>query len=226
MEAQGVRYRQPAGVSLAVSSGIDWFELDGHVDYGDQRLELPALLAAAQRGDAFVTLGDGSMGLLPEEWLRKHGALARLGLKEGGRLRFRSSHVALLDAMLAAQPAVTVDEVFARARLELQAFDGISPINPPSSFAGTLRSYQRTGLGWLVFLRRFGFGGCLADDMGLGKTVMVLALLTWCRAHADTRGPALVVAPRSLVFNWRQEAARFAPGLRVLDTPARSCSHA
>ena len=219
VEAKGVRYRHPAGVSLAVSSGIDWFDLEGHVDYGDRRVELPALLAAAKRGDAFITLDDGTMGLLPEEWLRKHGALVRLGSNDGGRLRFKSSHVALLDALLAAQPAASFDEVFGRARQQLQAFDGIAALDPPSAFAGTLRHYQREGLGWLVFLRRFGFGGCLADDMGLGKTVMVLALLDWCRwQRADEKEvPALVVAPRSLVFNWRQEAARFTPHLRVLD---------
>jgi SNF2 family DNA or RNA helicase len=217
VEAKGIRYRSPTNVSIAVSSGIDWFELDGHVDYGGQHLAIPALLAAAQRGDAFVELGDGSMGLLPDDWLRKHGALARLGSNEGGRLRFNSSHVALLDAMLAAQPEASCDEVFARARQELHAFDGIAPVDPPASFAGTLRTYQREGLGWLVFLRRFGFGGCLADDMGLGKTVMVLALLAWCRAQRNESSPALVVAPRSLVFNWRQEAARFTPDIRVLD---------
>ena len=73
------------------------------------------------------------------------------------------------------------------------------------------------------FLQRFGFGGCLADDMGLGKTVQVLALLE-SRARARGRatakrppGPSLVVVPRSLVFNWKQEAARFTPELRVLD---------
>src|SRR5213592_3934174 len=77
------------------------------------------------------------------------------------------------------------------------------------------RSYQRDGLGWLHFLRRLGFGGCLADDMGLGKTVQVLALLAARRAEG--KGPSLVVMPRSLVFNWKDEARRFAPGLRVLD---------
>ena len=89
---------------------------------------------------------------------------------------------------------------------------------------GTLRPYQRDGLGWLHFLARFGFGGCLADDMGLGKTVMVLALLEARRerraqlsAGPDRPGPSLSVVPRSLVFNWKQEAARFTPKLRILD---------
>src|SRR5262249_11999156 len=118
----------------------------------------------------------------------------------------------------AAQPETSWDETFARARNELAAFDGIRPVDPPAIFTGMLRGYQREGLGWLLFLQRFGFGGCLADDMGLGKTVMVLALLATRRATADSdRLPALVVAPRSVIFNWRQEAARFTPALRVLE---------
>ena len=92
------------------------------------------------------------------------------------------------------------------------------PADPPPGFHGQLRPYQREGLGWLLFLERFGFGGCLADDMGLGKTVQVLALLhTRCRRRADRTGPSLVVAPRSLIFNWRREAERFTPNLNVLD---------
>ena len=78
-----------------------------------------------------------------------------------------------------------------------------------------MRGYQREGLGWLRFLQAFGFGGCLADDMGLGKTVQVLALLAGRVAEQPGR-PSLVVVPKSLVFNWAEEAARFAPGLRVL----------
>jgi SNF2 family DNA or RNA helicase len=231
VEAKGVTYRQPAATSLRVTSGIDWFDLEGHADYGNQQVALPELLAALRRGDGFVTLDDGTMGLLPEAWLQKQGMLASFASPDGDRLRFKASQVALLDALLAERPEATCDEAFARARAELQAFDGIAPLDPPSSFTGTLRGYQREGLGWLLFLQRFGFGGCLADDMGLGKTIMVLAALTHAQESAGAASskakalsvptaahrPSLVVAPRSLVFNWRNEAARFAPGLRVLE---------
>src|SRR5438552_12069435 len=98
-------------------------------------------------------------------------------------------------------------------RRELETFDGIQPADPSPAFTGTLRDYQRGGLAWLRFLRRFQLGGCLADDMGLGKTIQVLALLD----SIERCGPALVVVPRSLIFNWKQEAARFTPRLRVLD---------
>jgi SNF2 family DNA or RNA helicase len=114
---------------------------------------------------------------------------------------------------------VRVDEAFARARAELAQFSGVRPLEAPSTFRGRLRDYQREALGWFEFLRQFGFGGCLADDMGLGKTVMVLALLE-SRRVAGLEGrlrTSVVVMPRSLVFNWLDEAARFAPELSILD---------
>ncbi|MGZ8246980.1 DEAD/DEAH box helicase, partial [Methylomagnum sp.] len=85
---------------------------------------------------------------------------------------------------------------------------------PPDGFQGVLRPYQQRGFSWLQFLRHWGLGACLADDMGLGKTVQVLALLQRDR-EAGERKPVLLVCPTSLVENWRREAARFAPSLRV-----------
>ena len=135
-------------------------------------------------------------------------------------LRYKPSQVALLDALLDTVPDADVDETFARARDELRTFDRIGPVDPSPTFVGTLREYQREGLGWLHFLRRFQLGGCLADDMGLGKTVQVLALLDsrrTARAAGEPARPSIVVVPRSLVFNWIREAERFTPNLRVLD---------
>ena len=222
LEAEGRLYRQPGAITLDVRSGIDWFELHGGVDFDGLRADLPALLAAARRGDNVVTLGDGTFGLLPTEWLARSGRLAAMGTPDGDHLRFATTQAALLDAWLEAEPAVTSDEAFTRARRELAHFDGIAADDPPATFRAALRDYQRDALGWFAFLRRFGFGGCLADEMGLGKTVMVLAVLEARRVERDGRPgpPSLVVVPRSLVFNWRQEAARFAPALRVLDFTA------
>ncbi len=215
VEAEGKVFRRPGEFNLSVSSGIDWFDLEGGVNFDGQVASLPDLLAALRRGDNAVQLGDGTFGLLPEEWLKKYGQLAGLGKAEEGKLRFRRSQVGLLDALLAAQPEISFDETFARFRDELNQFGGIEPVDAPAGFVGELRGYQREGLGWLGFLQRFGFGGCLADDMGLGKTIQVLALLESRREqHA---GPSLVVVPRSLVFNWKAEAARFTPQLKVLD---------
>jgi non-specific serine/threonine protein kinase len=87
-------------------------------------------------------------------------------------------------------------------------------------FAGdlhaVLRPYQETGVRWLHFLASLGLGGCLADDMGLGKTIQTLALLLWLKREDAGAGPSLLVAPASLLANWRDEARRFAPSLRLL----------
>lgn len=219
VEAEGKIYRAAGKFNMQVRSGIDWFELHGGVEFGDRVAHLPELLAAVRRGENRVELGDGTFGLLPQEWLKQYGLLAGLGAAHEDHLRFTRTQVGLLDALLATQPEVQCDALFARARDELRSFAGIQPAEPPAGFEGELRPYQKEGLGWLNFLRRFGFGGCLADDMGLGKTVQVLALLEGRRAlrGKPRKSPSLVVVPKSLIFNWQQEAARFAPRLRVLD---------
>jgi hypothetical protein len=86
------------------------------------------------------------------------------------------------------------------------------PITKPEGFRGELRSYQAQALAWMGFLDAAGLGGCLALDMGLGKTPTTLAHL----ARTASGGPALVIAPPAVVGNWAAEAAKFAPGLRVV----------
>jgi len=218
VEAEGKLYRNVGSSTLSVSSGIDWFELHGSVSFGDGlEVKLPTLLAALRKGETMVELGDGSFGLMPQEWLEKYGLLTSLGEVEGDHVRFKQTQTGVLDALLAARPEITCDETFARVRREWQNFKGIKPVKEPGGFVGELRDYQREGLGWFEFLQRFKFGGCLADDMGLGKTVQVLALLEARRNGQNKNAkPSLVVVPRSLIFNWEQEAERFTPKLRVL----------
>jgi len=220
VEAQGRRIRTGGLLSFKVASQIDWFELDGTFDFEGVHASLPAVLEALQRGDSLVMLDDGTQGMLPEEWLARYAPLARLGQIEGDTVRFSQSQAAILDALLATQPAVDLDAHFIEVRDRLRTFKGVLPQTEPSSFQGTLRVYQREGLGWFHFLREFHFGGCLADDMGLGKTIQVLALLEEFRLRRqpdDPIRPALVVVPRSLVHNWVEEANRFTPHLKVLD---------
>ncbi|MEE9212628.1 MAG: DEAD/DEAH box helicase [Phycisphaeraceae bacterium] len=230
--------RNPGTPSFSVTSGVDWFELRGGIRYqagdSEQVISLPEILAAARSGQAMITLSDGSKGLLPQQWLQQHGLITALGKVQGDHIRFKTSQAAILDALLARQQQIDVDAQFALARQRLREFDGVDPLDPSATFCGTLRHYQRDGLGWLVFLRRFGMGGILADDMGLGKTVQVLAMLDThygqnraledrrpvdegeTGANTDRPGhPTLIVVPRSVVFNWIDEAKRFAPNLRV-----------
>ncbi|MET0500111.1 MAG: SNF2-related protein [Candidatus Binatia bacterium] len=222
VEAEGKLYRTPSAIRIEVNSGVDWFEVDGGARFGDATVTLPKLLRALKHGEQTVRLDDGTLGILPEEWIKKYGLLAGLGSVEGNHLRFTRQQVGLLDALLASEPEVSADAIFEQARRELQSFAGVTAADAPEEFSGRLRDYQREGLGWLGFLQQFGFGGCLADDMGLGKTVQVLALLESrralrARAGISWPGPSLVVVPRSLVFHWKKEALQFAPKLRLLD---------
>ena len=224
VEAEGLKIRTAREFSFSVTTGVDWFDLESSIDFGQATASLPELLAAVQRGEHYVTLDDGSRGMLPLEWLERIGPLADLAsVAEGDRLRFQPSQAMLLDAMLAEQQgaiSLKVDLQFAKLRKRLESFAGVEPAKPPRGFRGELRPYQQQGLGWLKFLQELSLGGCLADDMGLGKTVQVLALLLARRQRRRKQGEpgtSLVVAPKSLVVNWQLEAERFAPTLKVLD---------
>ena len=217
VEAAGKRYRAAGRLRASVASGIDWFGVSGGVEFDGELAPLPELLRAVRAGTRTVRLGDGSLGLLPEEVLRSWGLLAALGQVQDGELRLDKHQGWLIDALLAGKRGVDFDEAFRAYRERLQGFTGVGTAREPETFQGELREYQREGLAWLHFLRDFGCGGCLADDMGLGKTVQVLAMLEERRIDGVERPPALVVAPRSVVFNWIDEAARFTPQLRLLD---------
>jgi superfamily II DNA or RNA helicase len=91
------------------------------------------------------------------------------------------------------------------------------PLPAPPGFAGQLRPYQERGLGWLAFLHRFDQGACLADDMGLGKTIQLLAFLQHLKAEEELKRPVLLVAPTSVLTNWKREAAAFTPDLTVTE---------
>lgn len=217
VHADGKEVRQPAAVKFHVRSGIDWFELTADVDFNGKKANFPELLAALTRGDQTIRLDDGSLGILPEEWLQQYGILAGLGSTDEEGLRFSAAQIGLVDALLSAQDHVEFDDRYLELKAKLTSFDGIEQRPEPENFHGQLRPYQREGLGWLHFLQDYGFGGCLADDMGLGKTVQMLALFQERRHSRPRQLPSLVIVPKSLMFNWVQEIQKFAPELTFME---------
>ena len=166
-----------------------------------------------------IKLPDGSRALVPTEIDPKLARLVDMGDTEGDTVQFRSCQALLIDALLGERERVSTDGDYRKLRDRLRQFDGIKPAREPRGFQGRLREYQKLGLGWLIALQKMGLGGCLADDMGLGKTIQVLALLQHRKLgrRSGKRLPSLVVVPKSLVFNWIDEAARFTPRLKVLN---------
>ncbi|HYU14802.1 MAG TPA: SNF2-related protein, partial [Candidatus Acidoferrum sp.] len=219
VEAQGARVRRAGSASLAVRSAIDWFELEGDIDFEGVATELPELLRALRSSSGLVPLGDGTVGVVPEAWLARFGLLSQLGRESGDAIRFPRAQAALLDALLEREKTARLDAPFRELRRRLRAHAEVKARPAPRAFHGELRAYQEYGLGWLRFLEGLDLGGCLADDMGLGKTVQVLAHLAGrCerrRRAGEARRPSLVVVPRTLLFNWEAEAARFTPAMRV-----------
>ena len=215
VHGEGRAFTASTGSSARVTTGVDWFGVAGEVSFDGQEVELPEILRAARSGRSWVRLGDGRLGILPTDWLERWGWL-ELGEQGGDQgVRFPRQQAWLLDALLAERRDVAVDAGFRALRKKLRAFDVARSLREPRGLRAELRAYQREGLGWLDSLTGLGLGGCLADDMGLGKTVQVLALLerrrSVRRGPGDGRRPSLVVAPRSVLFNWVDEARRFAP---------------
>jgi superfamily II DNA or RNA helicase len=213
VEIDSAKVRVADDFDVEISSGIDWFDLNVSASFDDMQVKLPELLAAADGNRSLLRLSDGSFGIMPSTWMESLAPALELGKREGNAVRFRPSQALLIDALLKSNTR-NVDTAFADLR---QRIAGASPEprQEPATLMTELRPYQRAGLGWLEFLRTTGLGGCLADDMGLGKTVQTLAMLEELRASGN-RGPSLVVAPKSLLFNWAAEARRFTPQLRVM----------
>jgi non-specific serine/threonine protein kinase len=206
-------------MSLRVSSGVDWFDVKTIVEFGGVEATWKDLRRAIRSRDRYVKLTDGAIGELPAEWLERYRHLFALAEGNDEGLKLSNSQVMLIEEV-SAEPDVflVADEEFEKRKEHLRSFEKIEPRQMPSGFVGELYHYQKAGFDWLHFLHDYNFGGCLADDMGLGKTMQALAFLLSLRGASGSthaKAPDLIVAPRSVLFNWEREAAKFTPGLKV-----------
>ena len=234
--AVDVRVGDKAPAGLGIDALLDFsvtVALDGEAI---PEAELRAILARADglvlvRG-VWVELDRDKLREVLAHWDRAR-RLAREGVPFREAMRLMAGASLAEDDAAASAPPDTVD--WTRVVAGRWLADTLSGLRQPESLAtaapgtglhATLRPYQEVGVRWLWFLYRLGLGACLADDMGLGKTVQVLGLLALRRAErggrargdapAERPGPSLLVVPASLIANWQQEIARFAPDLAVL----------
>lgn len=197
-------------------SGIDWFDLKIKVSYGEQLVPLKALRQAILNKQDFVQLGDGTMGILPEEWLKKFRSLFQLGsIKNEDNLQVSKWHYTLIDELHGAISEQDILQELAIKKAQLSQIEHITDLKMPKNINAKLRPYQLAGFNWFNQLHQIGWGGCLADDMGLGKTLQTLCYFQE-QVNGNKKFKALIVCPTSLLYNWQAEIEKFTKGMNYL----------
>ncbi|MDR2389005.1 MAG: DEAD/DEAH box helicase [Tannerellaceae bacterium] len=219
-------FLQPVAMHTDMEEKIDWFELHIEVQIGEYRLPFLYFRQHILTKKKEYILPDGTLFILPSEWFGKYFDLMfYCEGKMGNLIGLKKNYASIIDHSIGKD---LPQEKLALVSEQLYLPRRRPPL--PARQAGLLREYQKEGFYWLEHLYTHGFGGCLADDMGLGKTLQTITLLEHIYTN-DAQGtlPAsLVVAPTSLLHNWRNELARFAPDLQVLiyagDKRLKSCN--
>ena len=217
-------------VAVDESVGSDWFDLDLGVSVAGERISLvPPLLRLLREQPDLLGVVRGledsqtfpvaldARRILPVPAGRlKAWLLPLLEFLDEDRPRLSRHNAAALAGLDELPTHWIGGEELRDLGRRLRDFSGMTRHEPAPGFTATLRPYQQIGLDWLQFLREYGLAGILADDMGLGKTVQTLAHMHLEKTSGRADRPSLVVATTSLMANWRDEAAQFTPGLKVL----------
>lgn len=201
-------------IDLEIRENNDWFDIHAVVHFGPYQIPFIDLKNHILNKVREFKLPSGEIAVIPEEWFSQYSNL--LQFAEGSKhLKLKKQHVGLVNDFSNSELAVVSMD---RKLQKLADFEEIEEVEIPKAFHGTLRPYQKAGYNWFHFLRKYNFGGCLADDMGLGKTVQTLALLQKIKEENHENGihiTSLIIMPTSLVYNWLNEAKKFAPKLKI-----------
>ncbi len=197
---------------IHVSSGLDWFDAKVEIEFGEQRVGIDDIKKALVNKQSFVQLTDGTLGILPDEWLKRYSLLFKVGDGRNNQLRLSKYHMSVIDELYENRDekelSFELDEKYER----LKEFKNIPEVKPPAYLQSILRPYQTSGYQWLSYLNDVGWGGILADDMGLGKTIQALTMLHHYK-ETNAGVKALVVCPTTLIYNWKNEVEKFTPSL-------------
>ena len=198
---------------IYISSHTDWFDAKVDIVFGDQKVSVAEVKKALANKQQFVQLNDGTLGILPEEWLKKYSLLFRVGEGRMDKLKLSRYHLSVIDELYEnrneEELTIQLEEKYSR----IKEFDNIKEIEAPTNLQPILRPYQVAGFQWLNYLHEVSWGGILADDMGLGKTVQALSFLQYYYETYDGALSALVVCPTTLIYNWENEIKKFTPSL-------------
>lgn len=197
---------------IYISSHTDWFDARVDIYFGNQKVTVADIKKALINKQQYVQLQDGSLGILPDEWIRKYSLLFRVGEGKATNIKLSKYHVSVIEELYSQRDEeelfFKLEEKFDKLRQQQQ----IEEVEPPLHLQKILRPYQRSGFQWLNYLSSVQWGGILADDMGLGKTVQALSFLHHYR-QIHGRIKALVACPTTLMYNWENEIKKFTPTL-------------
>ena len=202
-----------SNVRVGVSQKRDWFNLTGECKFGEETLDIATLMqslrdasAASMQGE-FVRVGEAGWARISDKLRKSLRQLDDSVNLERGTLRFDKTSA---HALRSVQEHFQFDasRAWNECLHRLERSEKLEPVLPVGLQAN-LRDYQVEGFKWLRRLAEWGVGGVLADDMGLGKTLQTLAVIL----DRAKEGPALVIAPTSVAFNWMREVEKFAPEL-------------
>lgn len=200
-------------VTTKVGSDIDWFDLEIEMHFGDQQVPFIDIVNAIKNKQTTILLGDGTIGMLPEELIKQFSLAFKMGSVQEGKLQLSKMHFTIIDEL-----HLQIDDDSIRLELEekkkmLSQIENIAVLEPSKKIKATLRDYQLHGLYWMQTLDKLGWGGCLADDMGLGKTLQAIAFLQYLK-EKNKKACHLVVCPTSLIYNWEIEIKKFCNTLK------------
>jgi SNF2 family DNA or RNA helicase len=210
-------HKSKPSTKVQVASNIDWFDTTIEINFDGQVAQLADIQKALAIKQNYVALGDGTYGLLPEEWLQKFSLLFKMAEADGKKLRVSKFNFSVIDEL-----HDMIDDEQVRAEL-LEKKEMLLNENPekytnteiPPQLQAELRPYQVAGFQWLAYLEHVKWGGLLADDMGLGKTIQTLTFLQhYKNKYGDLK--AIVVCPTTLIYNWENEINKFTPELTYI----------
>ncbi|MCO5234488.1 MAG: DEAD/DEAH box helicase [Chitinophagales bacterium] len=204
-------------INVRLSSETDWFDIMIDISFGKQKVELKELRKAFVKKSNYVQLSDGTLGVLPEEWMKKFAGYFQTGQLSKNGIQISNYQFGIIDELyeMLEQKPVFLTHLFEKKK-RLQNIRQVADISVPKGIKAKLRDYQQHGLNWLAFLDEHQLGGCLADDMGLGKTLQTIAFLQHLKTTQKNKAPSLIITPTSLIFNWNKELEKFCPTMKVL----------
>jgi non-specific serine/threonine protein kinase len=197
---------------IFISSNTDWFDAKVEIHFGEQKVSVEDVKKALASKQQFVPLQDGTLGILPEEWIKKYSLLFRVGEGRSENIKLSKYHFSVIEELYLQRDEEELFFQLEEKYERLKENHSIKDIPAPKHLNEVLRPYQESGFQWLNYLREVRWGGILADDMGLGKTIQALSFLHHLKSEEGTL-KALVVCPTTLMYNWQNEIGKFTPNI-------------